>query len=458
MTVSDDGIDDRGVMVRFGRGAIMLAVGVVAAGLLAGCGGGGGNSFFNGAIKVGGGGGTTAPAVPTAAASTQQGTGSSECGVADLTVTAGQPETGTVQVATPLLFTNKGHRTCTMRGFPKVTYVAGDDGRSVGGAAVHVGNDGSTVTLAPGEVASAMIHEPANTANYDDPQCQPDDVRGYRVYPPDGTAGAFIPNDHQVCTGASGAFLEVGAVTTGSTGDPGQSGAGATNPVGGGSASVDNTFIYVAGQQYVEADGASVRMYQAEPEVAPNDGHSLQELAVQSADSQQIVEVGWTVDRATDGDSAPHLFTFHWVNGQPSCYDTCGFVETAASAGRPGMPVPVGQEGEYAIQHFQGRWWVGYDNQWFGYYSDSLWNGSYTRAGRIQTFGEVAAAGPTTCTDMGDGQPGAASNASYITDFRLLGSTAAPALQTSATDSAHYSLGAVTPTSFRLGGPGTGPC
>src|SRR5882757_10989357 len=50
-------------------------------------------------------------------------------------------------------------------------------------------------------------------------------------------------------------------------------------------------YDYVNGRQRVDAGGASVVMYQARPELDPADGdaHSLQELAVQSADGTQIV-------------------------------------------------------------------------------------------------------------------------------------------------------------------------
>lgn len=54
--------------------------------------------------------------------------------------------------------------------------------------------------------------------------------------------------------------------------------------------------------------GAVGSFTQHRPYLAPGDYHSLAELAVQTADFRQTIEVGWTVDRGLDGDDLPHLF------------------------------------------------------------------------------------------------------------------------------------------------------
>src|SRR5215470_19483526 len=55
-------------------------------------------------------------------------------------------------------------------------------------------------------------------------------------------------------------------------------------------------YNYVAGRQYAwYATGAGVQLWRGRPKLDPADvnSHSLQELAVQSVDGLQIVEVGW---------------------------------------------------------------------------------------------------------------------------------------------------------------------
>lgn len=213
------------------------------------------------------------------------------------------------------------------------------------------------------------------------------------------------------------------------------------------------TFTYVYGAQSVATDGASVSIQQASPTLAGGDYHSLAELAVQSADGNQIVEIGWTVDRGLNGDSQPHLFVYHWVDRQTSCYNGCGFVTTSGSI-HAGDPVAGGQTGQYKIVHANGQWQTWYDGTEVGYFPDSLWDGRYTRAGLVQAFGEVASAGSTPCTDMGNGTFGSASGSTRISGYSLIHGAGGAGFGVNDSNSSWYDHGAATGTSFRFGGPG----
>lgn len=218
-------------------------------------------------------------------------------------------------------------------------------------------------------------------------------------------------------------------------------------------------YDYVAGRQYADASGASARFWRAKPETGPasDDVHSLQELAAQSADGSQIVEVGWTVDPGLNGDQAPHLFIFHWVDGQPTCYNGCGFVQTSSKV-TPGMKVPSGGSTNLQVNHVGDRWELSMDGAMFGYFPDSLWQGRFTRLGLVQIFGEVAAQHTPSCIDMGTGKFAASPASSSITDFRLRGTSQPPNLSMLVTSPQWYTSGSVTRSSFRLGGPGAGRC
>jgi hypothetical protein len=218
-------------------------------------------------------------------------------------------------------------------------------------------------------------------------------------------------------------------------------------------------YDYVSGRQKTDAAGASVRMMQADPGLKPGDtdSHSLQELAVQSADQKSTVEIGWTVDLGLNGDLLPHLFVYHWVDGAESCYNGCGFVQVSRSV-RPGMALHAGTPARYAIRNVGGDWWVFYNGHGVGYFPGSLWNGSYTRAQTITAFGEVAHATGSTCEQMGDGLAGAARTSSWMDQFQLLDSADDPQLTVSATSPELYSAGRIGGTSFHLGGPGSGAC
>jgi hypothetical protein len=176
--------------------------------------------------------------------------------------------------------------------------------------------------------------------------------------------------------------------------------------IGGRAPSTDpsgSAYDYVSGYVEAPATGASVMLPQSQPKLGANAGHSLIELAVESASGKQIVEVGWVVGE--DNGTLPKLFVFHWVDGNPTCYDGCGFVSLRNTI-KPGAVVARRQTQEYGIKFASGRWWVSYENKRIGYFPASLWKGRYTTAGLIQTFGEINATTNSTCTQMGNGRFG----------------------------------------------------
>ncbi len=123
-----------------------------------------------------------------------------ECKVADLTLGLGRPEGTAGTVYRPLLFTNSGGRTCTIQGFPGVSYVAGEDGHQVGPAAYRDGAKGAAVTLKPGMTAFAPVGF-VQVHNYDPAVCKPTPVRGLRVYPPHEYNSMYVPAPGTGCAG-----------------------------------------------------------------------------------------------------------------------------------------------------------------------------------------------------------------------------------------------------------------
>jgi hypothetical protein len=213
-----------------------------------------------------------------------------------------------------------------------------------------------------------------------------------------------------------------------------------------------NIYNYVYGFSQEAATGASVMLPQSQPRLAANAGHSLIELAVESGTGQQIVEVGWVVGE--DNGTLPKLFVFYWKDGHPTCYDTCGFVPLH-NAIKPGAVVAKRQAEEYGITFSAGRWWVSYENKRIGFFPASLWEGRFTKAGLIQTFGEITATSNTTCTQMGNGRFGSNPKADEISGFQLKGTSASSRLTLKVTLRKAWNAGSVSGTAFRLGGPGT---
>jgi hypothetical protein len=214
-------------------------------------------------------------------------------------------------------------------------------------------------------------------------------------------------------------------------------------------------FLYAQAAQSAASQGAYAWFDVAKPTLVTSDAHTLAELAVSSADGKQIVEVGWTVDRAVNGDAEPHLFVYHWVDGVPSCYNGCGFVPRAEGGGPAGKKLTPGSVQYLTIRHAPGAWWISADGVgWLGYFPDSLWGGRYTQAGIQQWFGEVAANTGTPCTDMGNGQFSSSTTATRIYNIGLWDSTATPNIGTGHTHPAYYTATRVNAREMRHGGPG----
>jgi hypothetical protein len=138
------------------------------------------------------------------------------CTVRDLDVSIGAEEGTAGTIYRALVFTNTGGRTCTIQGFPGVSFVAGDDGHQIGEAAMRVGEKGPVVTLTPGGTATSPVGFVA-VGNFDPVTCQPTAVRGLRVYPPHDRKSEFVPFETTGCAGdLPGSQLTVRTVHEGS--------------------------------------------------------------------------------------------------------------------------------------------------------------------------------------------------------------------------------------------------
>jgi hypothetical protein len=162
-----------------------------------------------------------APTATPAAAGTRairpaeqaDGAGLPRCTTGELSASLGEGDAAAGSVYRPLIFTNTGSHTCELRGFPGVSYVAGDDGHQVGPAAAMSGERGGQVPIAAGGTAQAQL-QLVNVQNYDVGACHPVAVRGLRVFPPGDTAALFVPMDGTGCsTTPPGNQLSVQTIT-----------------------------------------------------------------------------------------------------------------------------------------------------------------------------------------------------------------------------------------------------
>jgi uncharacterized protein (TIGR03382 family) len=216
------------------------------------------------------------------------------------------------------------------------------------------------------------------------------------------------------------------------------------------------TYHYAGVFEFAVVVGAAAEWAQFQPAVSAADHHSLAELSVESADGMQIVEVGWTVDPELNGDALPHLFVFHWVDGQAGCYNGCGWQQVSRTR-YPGMVVAPTLEPQQVIyRYFNSAWWVWYQAEWIGFFPGSLWNVDFASAGLVQWFGEVAGIAEPK-SQMGDGLLPSQANAAFMSDLQLETATGesqtASVSPSTVTDPGAYQL-SVTDAGFHFGGPG----
>ena len=188
------------------------AAAIAAAGCtLAGCGSGSSKASASDTPTV-----TVTASSDTAAPSSTSTPAISGCQTSDLTLTLGPGDGAAGHEYFALKFTNTGTTTCTLTGYPGVSFVTGTAGQQLGAPAQRATNATAVgITLQPGSAGVATIGV-TQALNYPAATCQPTPVTGFRVYPPNETASAFVAYAGTGCASSTVNLLTVTAVTTGS--------------------------------------------------------------------------------------------------------------------------------------------------------------------------------------------------------------------------------------------------
>jgi hypothetical protein len=115
-------------------------------------------------------------------------------------VNTAKPGAAAGSIYYPLDLTNISGSTCTVFGYPGVSFVTGPSGTLIGRAATrNPVKPATTVTLAPGQVAHATL-QVAQAGNYDPAQCKPVTAHWLRIFPPDQTAPLFVSFTTKACS------------------------------------------------------------------------------------------------------------------------------------------------------------------------------------------------------------------------------------------------------------------
>jgi Protein of unknown function (DUF4232) len=190
--------------------ATVVATLAVAAGVLAGCGSSSSPSAQPTAtvtVTV------TAPAAP--ATSPAPPAGPAACPTTALTVSLGPGNGAAGSSYYPIEFTNSSGTTCSLYGYPGVSFVTAL-GTQVGAAAAEDPTyPRMMVTLMPGSTVHAEIRI-TDAQNYPPSTCDPVAAHQLRIFPPGQTSALYLEMTAMGCSNTSVQILSVQTVQPGS--------------------------------------------------------------------------------------------------------------------------------------------------------------------------------------------------------------------------------------------------
>jgi Protein of unknown function (DUF4232) len=153
---------------------------------------------------------------PTTAPASQAGPGT--CLASALTGGLGTSQGAAGTIYTDVVLTNTSAASCTLYGYPGVSFVTGPGGSQVGAPANRNPVSPVTqVTLAPGGQAN-MLLALTDVGVYPPSACQPTTVGWLRVYPPGDYGSLYVQYSTQTCALTSKVVMTVSAVRPALTG------------------------------------------------------------------------------------------------------------------------------------------------------------------------------------------------------------------------------------------------
>ena len=205
------------------RGLAAAAVLACTAALVAACGSSAGTAAAPGASATA----TTQPSVnpggtpvsvsPPPATATSSGPAPCATSALKVTVPTGNGNAAAGSSFFPIDFANVSTTSCTLYGFPGVSFATAQGGSQIGPAATRNPAAAKTLlTLAPGQTVHAEL-QVVNAENYPPADCGLVTAHWLKIFPPNQTAPVYVSFSAQACTKAK-QILTVQTVQTGASG------------------------------------------------------------------------------------------------------------------------------------------------------------------------------------------------------------------------------------------------
>jgi Protein of unknown function (DUF4232) len=187
--------------------AVLAAAALACGGvLLAACGSSGGSAAAPTTVTA------TVTATPSASTAAPPATGSSisphaagppACATSRLSVKLGAGNGAAGSVFVPLVFTNTTGSSCSLFGYPGVSFVAGQGGSQIGSAATRDPTEPArNIVVAAGGVAHATLRV-VQADNFPAAGCKPTAVSTLKIFPPGQTAPLYLAFSSRTCASTS---------------------------------------------------------------------------------------------------------------------------------------------------------------------------------------------------------------------------------------------------------------
>jgi hypothetical protein len=136
------------------------------------------------------------------------------CSTSALRMTLGSAGAAAGHFHRALVFTNISAASCTLYGYPGVSFVATVGGRQIGAAAGRSLTSEGLVVLAPGAKAHALL-DLLDVLNFPPSVCAASRAHWLKVYPPNQFSAGYVRWTAQVCSRSKPVYMFVAPVRWG---------------------------------------------------------------------------------------------------------------------------------------------------------------------------------------------------------------------------------------------------
>jgi hypothetical protein len=144
---------------------------------------------------------TSAP--PATGSSISPHAGPAACATSGLSVKLGAGNGAAGSTFVPIVFTNTTGSSCSLFGYPGVSFVTGQGGSQIGSAAMRDPTQpASSIVVAAGGVAHATLRV-VQADNFPAAGCKPTPVSTLKIFPPGQTAALYLAFSSRTCASTS---------------------------------------------------------------------------------------------------------------------------------------------------------------------------------------------------------------------------------------------------------------